>query len=78
MGKKITGKYEKDENFITVFVEEEKAIYVMARNSSDYGCGKVGQHLADGRLFTQEMFDTWSAECDRVGTFVIEEERKYE
>jgi hypothetical protein len=38
MGKKITGKYEKDENFITVFVEEEKAIYVMARNSSDYGC----------------------------------------
>lgn len=70
--KKINGKYSKDVNFITVYVEEENTMYVIARNSSDYGCRKVGQHLADGRLFTQEMFDTWSAECANSGTFVIE------
>ena len=68
---KITGKYEKDDNFITVY--SNNTIYTIARNTDNWGCVKVGERTAMGQILTQEAFDKWASECTEVGTFELSE-----
>lgn len=65
----ITGKYKKDENFTTVYVDNR--IYTIARNTGEYGVAAVGGHAATGGVITQELYDRWSSECAKTGTFEL-------
>ena len=67
---RITGKYEFDANFITVYTED--TMYTIARNSGDGGYIKVGDKTASGLVITQELFDSWKEECQKEGTFEFE------
>ena len=69
--KKITGKFEKDNNFITVYCDN--TIYTIAKNTGDWACVKVGERTATGQILTQEAFDKWASECTEVGTFELSE-----
>ena len=68
---KITGKFEKDSNFINVYFDN--AIYTIAKNTGDWACVKVGERTATGQVLTQEAFDKWASECTEVGTFELSE-----
>lgn len=69
--KELTGKYTKDQNFITVFPDSEpNTMYTIARNTGDWNFIKVGQSCAYGEI-TQSQFDKWKSECPESGTFVI-------
>lgn len=66
--KTIKGKYEKDNNFTTIYCNN--TIYTIARNGK-WGCKKVGENTGFGKL-TQEIYDKWESECTKEGTFVLE------
>ena len=68
---RITGKYEKDSNFITVYCDN--TVYTITKNTDDWDCVKVGQKTAMGQVLTQEAFDKWASECTEVGTFELSE-----
>lgn len=68
---KITGKYKKDDNFITVYCDN--TIYTIAINTGDWGSVSVGQKTAMGQILTQETYDKWDSECTEVGTFELYE-----
>ena len=68
---KITGKYETNSNFTTVYCDN--TIYTIARNTDNWGCVKVGERTAMGQILTQETFDKWASECIEVGTFELSE-----
>ena len=65
----IKGKYESDNNFINVYTGD--TMYTIARNSSDWGCIKVGDRTATGEILTQETFNKWKSECTKEGTFEL-------
>ena len=69
--KKITGKFEKDDNFTTVYCDD--TIYTIAKNTGDWACVKVGERTATGQILTQEAFDKWASQCTEVGTFELSE-----
>lgn len=71
MNMRITGKYERDYNFTTVYFDN--AIYTIAKNTGDWACVKVGERTATGQILTQEAFDKWASECTEVGTFELSE-----
>lgn len=70
MTKKINGIYKTDNNFITVYADNR--MYTIARSTGDWASVAVGQRMANGFVFTQEIYDQWSSECTQMGTFEIE------
>ena len=68
----ITGRYEKDSNFITVYANNK--VYTIARSTGDWGYVAVGSRTAFGHIVTQEWYESHSATCDHEGTFVLKEE----
>lgn len=68
---KITGKFEKDDSFTTIYCNN--VIYTIARHTGDWGSVAVGQMTATGHILTQEIYDKWASECEREGTFELPE-----
>lgn len=66
---KITGKYEKDENYIRVY--SDNTVYEIARNSGEWGELKVGEHDRQGNVLTLEQFKAWENACEKIGTFEL-------
>jgi hypothetical protein len=67
MIKEITGKYEKDQNFITVY--SNNTMYTIARNAGNWGSVKVGQVTKQGKTLTQERYNKFESACNKTGTF---------
>lgn len=67
----ITGKFEKDANFTTIYTAD--TMYQIARNG-DWGSVKVGNRTASGFILTPEFFKQWKAECAEEGTFNLSED----
>lgn len=68
---KITGRYEQDQNFTTIYGNDNR-LYVIARKTGEWGSLGVGDTGANGLVLTQELFDKWAAECkEEVGTFEL-------
>jgi hypothetical protein len=67
MMKAITGKYEKDQNFITVYCDN--TMYTIARNAGNWGSVRVGQMTFQGKELTQETYNKQESACENVGTF---------
>ena len=67
----ITGKYEKDSNFTTIY--SGNTMYTIARNTGDWACVKVGERTATNHILTQEAYDAWKNECAREGTFILDD-----
>lgn len=60
----ITGKYNVDNNFITVF--ENDTYYCLPRNNhSTWGSAKVGERIS------RAMYDRYESECTQTGTFEL-------
>lgn len=78
MGRIIEGRYERDDNFTTVYVDEEKALYTIARNTGEWARMKVGDVLHVGGVLTQADYDRMS-EGLPVGRFELQdiEEEEY-
>ena len=66
---KITGKYEVDQNFTTVYCDN--TVYTIARNTGEWACVSVGSRTAMGQTLTQEIYNKWASECEKEGTFVL-------
>ena len=64
---RVTGKYEKDQNFIRVY--SNNTVYEMARNSGEWSTLKVGECDRQGNALTLEKFKEWENACEKVGTF---------
>lgn len=67
----ITGKYEQDQNFTTVYTED--TLYTIARNTGSWSFRKVGEKLAFSGILTPELFKEWKSECTKEGTFELSE-----
>lgn len=65
----IKGKYTTDSNFTTVYTED--TVYTLARNSSDWGCIKVGDMTATGHILDRKSFEKMKLECTKEGTFTL-------
>lgn len=68
----ITGRYERDENFTTVYADNR--IYTIARNTGDWGCLPVGGTSYVGGVLTQERYNDLASACSEKGTFELSEE----
>lgn len=68
----IKGKYIQDQNFTTVYTED--TLYTLARNSSDWGCVKIGERTATGQILDRETFEKWKSECTKEGMFELTED----
>ena len=66
---RVTGKYEKDQNFIRVY--SNNTVYTSARNSGEWGALKVGECDRQGNVLTLEQFKEWENACEKTGTFVL-------
>lgn len=71
--KQITGKFESDENFITIYSDNH--IYVMPKgNSRDWRCFAVGDKIYRGRVtLTQELYNEMESKCTKQSTFNLKE-----
>ena len=67
----ITGKYEQDQNFTTVYTED--TLYTVARSTGDWSSVKIGDRMANGHVLTPDLFQQWKAECTEEGTFNLPE-----
>ena len=65
---RITGKYEADENFTTIY--SNNTVYTIAKNG-DWGSVKVGQQTNMGVL-SQDTYDEWVSKCTKEGTFELD------
>ena len=63
----ITGKYERDSNFTTVYMDD--AMYTIARKTGEWGCLKIGDTSATGHVLTQKRFEELNSSCEKEGTF---------
>lgn len=68
---RVTGKYEKDKNFIRVY--SDNTVYEIARNSGEWSALKVGERDRQGNVLTLEQFKEWENACKKVGTFDLKE-----
>ena len=66
---RVTGKYEKDQNFIRVY--SNNTVYTIARNSGEWGALKVGECDRQGNVLTLKQFKAWENACEKTGTFVL-------
>lgn len=64
---KITGKYFVDDNFTTIFTDNE--IYVIANNNCDWRRIRIGEYTTG--LLTQELFNYLKGQATLTGTFEI-------
>ena len=71
MAKIITGKYEQDENFTTVYADN--CVYTIARKTGDYGFCHIGDRAFIGTVMTQKEYDEGVARCTREGTFELKD-----
>lgn len=69
---KITGKYERDENFTTIYADNR--IYTIARNTGDWGCLAVGETANVGGVLTQGRYNELADACSKEGTFELSED----
>ena len=67
----ITGRFEKDANFLTIFTETE--MYQIARSTGDWSSVNIGDRMANGHVLTSDLFQTWKSECTVEGTFNLSE-----
>lgn len=69
----ITGRYEKDTNFIYVYTDN--VMYTIAKaghqNYREYGALKVDECSSTGHVLTQEMYNEWESRCEKIDTFVL-------
>lgn len=66
----IKGPYDKDDNFTHVYSCD--TMFVLARNSKDWGCVKVGERMYDGNILTQELLNRWRENAKyKTGIFEI-------
>ena len=65
----ITGKFEKDKNFIRVY--SDNAVYEIARNSGEWSTLKVGECDRQGNKLTPETYKAWESACEKTGTFEL-------
>lgn len=65
----ITGRYEQDDNFTTVYADNR--IYTIARNTGDWDSVAVGERTAMGQVLDQETYNKWARECSSEGTFEL-------
>lgn len=65
----VNGKFEKDDNFITVYSDGE--IIALARGCDDYSSRRIGERAECGGIITQKVYDTLRSHADRYGTFVL-------
>ena len=63
----ITGKYERDSNFTTVYMDD--AMYTIARKTGEWRCLKIGDTSATGHVLTQKRFEELKSSCEKEGTF---------
>ena len=68
---RVTGKYEKDKNFIRVY--SNNTVYEIARNSGEWSTLKVGECDRQGNVLTLELFKAWENACEKTGTFDLKE-----
>ena len=68
---RVTGKYEKDKNFIRVY--SDNTVYEIARNSGEWSTLKVGECDRQGNVLTLEQFKEWENACEKAGTFDLKE-----
>lgn len=68
---RVTGKYKKGRYFIKVY--SNNAMYVIARNSGEWGVLKVGECDCQGNAFTLEQFRERESACEKTGTFDLKE-----
>lgn len=70
---KITGKYEVDNNFITVYTSD--AMYTIPRTAPrNWGFRKIGSDFACGGKCTAEFLAEHAARCTKAGSFILEYE----
>lgn len=67
----ITGLFQADDNFVTVFDDATKTIYTKARNSGEWGSVRVGERTFMGPVLTEETYAEMRSECTETGTFRI-------
>lgn len=72
MAKTIKGRYETDDNFTTIYADDNR-LYTIARATGEWGSVGVGEMTGMARLLTQEYFDAGRAACTDSGTFVLED-----
>jgi hypothetical protein len=66
---KIVGKYERDQNFTTVY--SGNAMYTIARATGEWARCLVGEQTASGRTLTKETYDKWESQCEHIGEFTL-------
>ena len=66
---RVTGKYEKDQNFIRVY--SNNTVYEIARDSGEWSALKVGECDRQGNVLTLEQFKAWENACEKTGTFAL-------
>lgn len=67
----IKGKYKHDSNFTEIYTED--TLYTIARNTGEWNSVKVGDRMANGRILTEEIFNAWKSECEKLGEFELSE-----
>ncbi len=73
MAKTIKGRYETDDNFTTIYGNDNR-LYTIARSTGECGSVGVGEMTHMGKMFTQRHFDAGRAACADSGTFVLEDD----
>lgn len=63
----ITGKYERDSNFTTVYTDD--VMYTIVRKTGEWGFLKIGDTSATGHVLTQKRFEELKSSCEKEGTF---------
>lgn len=73
MAKTVKGNYTTDDNFVTVYGNDNR-LYTIARTTGEWGSVGVGEMTGMARLLTQDYFDAGRAACTESGTFVLEDD----
>ena len=73
MAKTIKGRYETDDNFVTIY-GNDNCLYTIARATGEWGSVGVGEMTGMARRLTQEYFDAGRDACTESGTFVLEDD----
>lgn len=65
----IRGRYEEDENFITVYADNR--IYTIAKNSGNWSSVGTGERAYIGGVLTQKRFNELASACSKEGVFKL-------
>ena len=67
----ITGKYEEDRNFVTMYADD--TVYTLAKNSREWGAIKIPGRTATYLPLDLDWYRKCEAECTKTGTFELNE-----